>query len=229
MAEGECEESEGGDGMGYMCQGEGPTTCGPPFCFWDASDYECTAAKEAPFGFTGTTTATVTGTATGPTTMGTLTGFTTTGTTATGFTTTGFTTTGTTTTGTATIVNCEYLIDPAQCTAANGCFLKEYECKNLFGEAPEAPEHPEAPEGGYFGYGPQLTKSHGATEGKGNLNSPRPQEESPHSSIPHTVLFGLAGFFGAMCVTLVVYSMTCANHKRTTRNDLFLDEFSIRV
>jgi len=202
-----------------------PVACNKhPACFYDAADRECTEAKEREYIMPPNGA----GTSAGNTGFG--------GGTGAGFTAAGSTTGSTAgATGAGSTVGGMTLcwkVPIMQCTSTPGCFIDETECKNIGGggmEAPEAPELPEAPEVGEGGWGlhPAATQSNPF----GPLKNTRPQEDSSKKTIfglPSWALYGLGGFFSALFISLGIYLLTCARQKRTTGQDLFLDDFSSR-
>jgi len=229
--EGKCDESEAGS-MEYICitLNMDPVGCNNhPHCFYDAADAECTEAKERemPPIMPGA------GTTAGFTAAGSTTGFTAAGSTS-GSSGSGSTSAGTTAGSTMGGMTICWKVPMMQCASTPGCFIDENECKNIGGggmeapEAPEAPEMPEAPEGAW-GFPPAA----GAQSNPfgGPLKNPRPQEESSKKTIfglPSWALYGLGGFFSALFISLGIYLLTCARQKRTTGQDLFLDDFSSR-
>jgi len=228
---GKCEEAEAGDGD-YMCVGLGITACTESaFCFWDPSDLECTSNKELEY-----PAAMMPGGITLPEgfanqlpngfanqfpeielpEMGEIQN----GAAMAGVTPEGMVS-AMATCATYTFTNMQL------CTMANGCYRDEEQCKPIaakMGEV-EAPEI-EAPEGmmpGMMGQLPGMSPLSKTPEAK------QAQDTSSKSSVPHELLYGTAGFFGGILLSVVIYFLTCGRAKRTPHQDLFLEEYSSRL
>jgi len=227
---GKCEEAEAGDGD-YMCVGLGMTACSEQraFCFWDPSDMECTSNKELEYpmmagvgGITipeGFANQIPNGFAMPEIELPEM-GEIQSGAAMAGVTPQGMVTAMATCAG-YTFTNL------ALCTYANGCYRDEEQCKPIaakMGEV-ETPEI-EAPEGmmpGMMGQLPGLSPLSKTQEAK------PAQDTSSKSSVPHELLYGTAGFFGGILISVVIYFLTCGRAKRTPHQDLFLEEYSSRL
>jgi len=239
---GKCEEAEAGDGD-YMCVGLGMTACSEQraFCYWDPSDVECTSNKELeypmmagaggitiPQGFAnqfpnGFANQFPNGFAMPEIELPEM-GEIQSGAAMAGVTPQGMMTAMATCAG-YTFTNL------ALCTYANGCYRDEEQCKPIaakMGEV-ETPEI-EAPEGmmpgmmpGMMGQLPGLSPLSKTPEAK------PAQDTSSKSSVPHELIYGTAGFFGGILISVVIYFLTCGRAKRTPHQDLFLEEYSSRL
>jgi len=226
---GKCEEAEAGDGD-YMCKGLGIAACSQSaFCFWDPSDAECTSNKELEYpmmagvgGITipqGFANQIPNGFAMPEIELPEM------GEIQSGAAMAGVTPQGMVT-AMATCAGYTYT-NLALCTYANGCYRDEEQCKPIaakMGEV-EAPEI-EAPEGmmpGMMGQLPGLSPLSKTQEAK------PAQDTSSKSSVPHELLYGTAGFFGGILISVVIYFLTCGRAKRTPHQDLFLEEYSSRL
>jgi len=225
----ECEEAEAGDGD-YMCVGLGMTACNAKrqFCFWDMSDMECTSNKEMEIPMlpgmlpglpgmipglpipgspqvpdTGASAA-----ATSPQNpmaaiMGPCVGYT--------------------------------LTNLAACTMANGCYLDEEQCKPIAAKmAGIDPPEIEAPEGLMPGMGmlPGLPGMSGAPLSKAQAPQEKQaqpaQDTSSKNPIPTELIYGAAGFFGGILISVIIYFLTFGLPKRNSHSDVFLEEYSSR-
>lgn len=211
MSEFECEEAEAGDGD-FMCKGLAMDACNakPLFCWYDMSDMECTAAKEREglpmMGGAGSVaglisqmsgmTAPADGTAPSPqAAIGIMT-------------------------------QCiQYTLgNLADCTAANGCYLDEEQCKpiaaKMAGVDPPEIERPE-------GLMPMLPGMSGAPLSKAQPSEEK-QDTSNKTNIPHELIYGTAGFFGGIFISIVIYFLVCGRPKHNSHRDVFLEEYSSR-
>lgn len=237
----ECDEAEAGD-LDVVCVqfNMNPRGCHQhPQCFWDPSDFECTSIKEQKripmpnggvpasmpgFPTSGSSAAApsfpnfpsfaapaASGSAASvplsPSQPGTLPGM---------------------------PLNCEYIMDLKQCTPANGCILKKFECKNAAREM-ERPEmeRPERPEGAFprpFSLPSQATSGDSGRASPFGPSLKKVHEQSSKKTpfnvrVPHRALILVFGFFGSICFGLGLYSTTFA--KRPQRDDVLLTEYSL--
>jgi len=214
----ECEEAEMGDGD-FMCIGLGMSACAEKklFCFWDPSEMECTENSELEFpmmpGGVPITlpqlplipgmTAPADSTGTAPVNP------------------------------MATITACvKYtLTNLAACTMANGCYLDEEQCKPIAAKMAgiDAPEI-ERPEGMLPGMMPRLPGLPGAPLSKAQApQEKQAQDTSNKNNIPHELIYGTAGFFGGILISVVIYFLTCGRPKHNSHRDVFLEEYSSRA
>jgi len=210
----ECEEAEAGDGD-YMCVGLSMIACNakPQFCWWDMSDLECTAAKEREYPvmpngmpalprFPGITSPVDSIGANPQNPM-------------------------------ATMMQCaQYTLgNLAACTPANGCYLDEEQCKPIAAKmAGVDPPEIERPEGMMPGMMPKLPVFGGAPLQKTQDTQEKPAEDTSNKSnnIPHELIYGTAGFFGGILLSVIIYFLTCGRSKHNSHRDVFLEEYSSR-
>jgi len=205
----ECEEAEAGDGD-YMCVGLSMTACNAKstFCWWDMSDVECTSAKEREYPILPNgilpkipgITAPVDSTGAKPANP------------------------------MASMMQCaQYTLgNLAACTMANGCYLDEEQCKPIAAKmAGIDPPEIERPEGMMPGMMPKLPGFGGAPLQK---TQEKPAEDTSNKSnnIPHELIYGTAGFFGGILISVIIYFLTCGRSKHNSHRDVFLEEYSSR-
>jgi len=213
----ECEEAEAGD-ADYMCKGLGMTACNGKrqFCFWDMSDMECTANKEMDLpmlpgmaipGLPQLPAMTGTGASTGTAPSNPM---------------------------AALMGPCvQYtLTNIAACTMANGCYLDEEQCKPIAAKmAGIDPPEIERPEGLLPGMGmpsfPGLPGA-GAPLSKAQATQKQAQDTSSKNNIPQELIYGSAGFFGGILISVITYFCAYGLPKRNPHKDAFLDEYSSR-
>jgi len=224
VTEFECEEAEACDGD-WMCKGLGMSACRAKkaFCFWDMSDMECTSNKELEYpgllpggmnlpglpalpqipGINAPVAEGSQGTGVGA--LPSLTSMT----------------------------SCvKYTLgNLAACTMANGCYLDEEQCKPIAAKmAGIDPPEIERPEGMLPGMLPPLPGLPGpAPLSKTQDSQAKPSEDTSNkNNIPHELIYGTAGFFGGIFISIVIYFLTCGRPKHNSHRDVFLEEYSSR-
>merc|ERR1719474_327613 len=121
------------------------------------------------------------------------------------------------------------LMNLASCTAANGCYRDEEQCKPIAAKMTgmDAPEmEMERPEGFIPGLMPQLPGT--APLSKAQEPQKQSQDTSSKSNIPSELIYGSAGFFGGIFMSIVIYFLTCGRPKMNSHRDVFLEEYSSR-
>jgi len=212
----ECEEAERGE-ENFMCKGLPMNDCNAKkgYCFFDMSDMECTSITDMEYpimagGAGGIAVPSLPqlipgmpGGATGGSPQAVITAMT----------------------------GCmKYsLTNLASCTPANGCYRDEEQCKPIAAKMTgmDAPEvEMEGPEGFIPGLMPQLPGT--APLSKAQEPQKQSQETSNKSNIPSELIYGSAGFFGGIFMSVVIYFLTCGRQKINSHRDVFLEEYSSR-
>merc|ERR1719403_254396 len=119
----------------------------------------------------------------------------------------------------------------AGCTAANGCYLDEEQCNPIAAKmAGVDPPEIERPEGMMPGMMPKLPVFGGAPLQKTQHTQEKPAEDTSNKSnnIPHELIYGAAGFFGGILLSVIIYFLTCGRSKHNSHRDVFLEEYSSR-
>merc|ERR1719192_719717 len=117
----------------------------------------------------------------------------------------------------------------ASCTPANGCYRDEEQCKPIAAKMTgmDAPEmEMEGPEVFIPGLMPQLPGT--APLSKAQEPQKQSQDTSSKSNIPAELIYGSAGFFGGIFMSIVIYFLTCGRPKINSHRDVFLEEYSSR-